>query len=78
MINYVVIGKKGQITIPVALRRSLKLQPGDQLEISDSLGDIVLTPYERRCVLCSGKSLNMEIVRGCCICPACINTVKAM
>ena len=36
------IGKRGQVTIPKAIRESLGLQPGMQLDISEEGGVVVL------------------------------------
>lgn len=42
-----IVSKKGQVVIPVEIRRKYNLQQGDRLAVKDMDGRIVLEPLER-------------------------------
>jgi len=61
------IGQKGQVVIPVAIRRQLGLQPGQEVEIRAEEGRVVLAPlpldligYLRGSLKAPGKTMLQE------------------
>jgi AbrB family looped-hinge helix DNA binding protein len=42
------LSRKGQVTIPIAIRRKLGLRPGDPLDVTVEDARIVLTPRRER------------------------------
>lgn len=42
------LSTKGQVVLPLRLRRKLALRPGDPLEVRIEAGRIVLTPQRKR------------------------------
>jgi len=42
------VSSKGQVVLPVVVRRKLGLGPGDPLDVSVSKGRVVLTPLRSR------------------------------
>jgi AbrB family looped-hinge helix DNA binding protein len=50
-LDKVIISEKGQICLPVALRRRYGLQKGDRLEIEETDNTIVLHPLPRHPLL---------------------------
>ena len=43
----------GSVSIPVAMRRALDIEAKDPLMLEEKGGQIVITPYTRRCHFCS-------------------------
>lgn len=42
----------GSVSIPVAMRRELGIEPKDPVMLEESNGKIVLSPYMLRCIFC--------------------------
>lgn len=60
----------GSVSIPVAMRRSLGLEPKDALEVSEKDGAVVIRPYNLRCIFCgtdeiAGKMYGKGLCRSC-------------
>lgn len=60
----------GSISIPVAVRRELGLEPRDAVELDVKEGRIVVTPYVLRCNFCKSTE-NVEPLLGKGICLDC-------
>lgn len=60
----------GRIVIPVRLRRSFDLGPGDPLEVLASEDEIVLKKYIPKCVFCMSEE-NLTPFKSKYICAAC-------
>lgn len=61
----------GSVSIPVAIRRSLGVQPRDALDVSvNDKGQIILEPHMRRCSIC-GFAENVQPFHGRHICWNC-------
>lgn len=71
MINTKRIRKSGAIGIPVAIRRSLNIQPNDAVEVMEIDGTIVLKPSSPRCQFCSSQR-KLIALKGKYICETCI------
>lgn len=61
----------GSISIPVAMRRELGIEPKDPMVVEQLEGEIRLKPYSHRCIFC-GTTENVAVMRGKGICPDCI------
>lgn len=67
------ITSHGSVSIPVAIRRYLGIQPKDALDMTvNDKGQIILEPHTRRCNIC-GSAENLHplfhgryICRNCC------------
>ena len=46
---YKKITSHGSISIPVAMRRELGIEPKDPMVVKEDGGKIVISPYETRC-----------------------------
>ena len=44
MIGYSVVNMKGQVTIPAAIRRSLRVEPGERVVVAKADDGILITP----------------------------------
>ncbi len=65
------VTKGGCISIPVRMRRTMKIRPGDALDVEeDGRGGISLKPHLPRCVFCSGTE-DVELYMGKGICRRC-------
>ena len=65
------ITAKGQTTIPSALRKKLKLQPGDRIAFIEKGGEIVIQRQPRSALELAGilhdpdrKALSLEEIKG--------------
>lgn len=68
----------GSVSIPVAIRRELALEPKDPVELSvtdDSR--ILIQPYTLRCNFCKGTE-GVKKFQGKGICPACIRKISRL
>lgn len=65
----------GSISIPVAMRRELGLEPRDPMEVEEKDGKIILAPYQPRCVFCKGTE-GVEFFEGKGICRSCREKLK--
>ena len=61
--------------LPKELRRTYKLDPGDDVEIFTEGDMIVLKKHEPSCVFC-GESRDVSDYKGKKICPDCMEEVK--
>ncbi len=69
------MNKSGGITIPSALRRAWKMNPGtDQFQVTrGENGEIILLPYTHRCMICGATNYDTQVIHlshGC-ICAEC-------
>ncbi len=60
----------GSISIPVAMRRELGIEPKDPMEVEIHQGEIRIRPYMLRCNFCSTTE-NVHRFQGKGICEAC-------
>ena len=58
------------VSIPVAMRRALDIEAKDPLMLEEKGGQIVITPYTRRCHFCSTVE-DVQEFQGKGICKAC-------
>lgn len=75
--GYKKLTSHGSISIPVAMRRDIGLQGGDQMEVSQSGGDIIIRPYTPRCVFC-GTTEGVYKFEGKGICSECAEKALAI
>lgn len=72
---YKKMSSHGSISIPVAMRRELGLEPRDPMELKvNSTGEIVIRPYLPRCIFC-GTQNDIHKVAGRNVCTACAKMV---
>ena len=71
---YKKITSHGSISIPVAMRRELGIEPKDPMVVKEDGGKIVISPYETRCSFC-GTTEGVKTLGGRGICAPC--AVKA-
>ncbi len=69
-IAYKKVTSHGSISIPVAMRRGLGIEPHDPMEVEEHEGEIRIRPYIPRCVFC-GVTEGVVKLRGKGICGAC-------
>jgi len=68
---YKKITSHGSVSIPIAMRRELGLEPKDPIEVSEGeTGEIILRPYIERCIFCRSQD-NIHKLYGRNICTAC-------
>lgn len=60
----------GSVSIPVAMRRELALEPKDPVELTIKDGEVRITPYNIRCQIC-GETNRIKKINGKGICFAC-------
>lgn len=60
----------GSISIPVAMRRDLGIEPKDPMVVEEHQGEIRIRPYTPRCIFC-GVADGVHGFRGKGICGAC-------
>ena len=64
----------GSVSIPVAMRRELGIEPKDPMILEESNGKIVLSPYMLRCIFCkTTEEVHNFYGRG--ICRTCAKTI---
>lgn len=66
----------GRIVLPKELRKTLHIEPKDEMEIFTEGDRIVLTKYIPFCVFCNGEDGVTEFM-GKRVCRACIEKIKA-
>jgi len=65
------VNKNGGFTLPLEMRRSLNINPGDSFEVTyNSHGNILLKRYAARCILCGGDS-GVDYFKGKPVCASC-------
>ncbi len=65
----------GRIVIPIELRRSLKINEKDPLEIFIENDNIILTKYADTCIFC-GSAKTVKTYRKKQICNSCLKRLK--
>lgn len=65
----------GRIVLPVELRKNLKINVGDSLEIFTEEDKILLRKYEPMCIFCE-EARNLRAYEGKNICLNCIEKIK--
>ena len=78
MLNEKKLGKCGQITIPVHIRREMGIEPGEKFAIEQAVdGSLLLKRVTGSCVLCGGHE---ELVRldDKYLCRGCILRAQAL
>ena len=64
------IDDKGRITIPRPLRQELNIEEGGTVDITLSMGSLVIKPSSPRCVFCNKITKNKLLTRF--VCPECV------
>lgn len=67
----------GRIVIPVELRRTLKIDVEDSLEIYTEGESIILKKYEPACIFC-GEARDVKQFSNKNICSSCISKIKGI
>lgn len=66
----------GSISVPVALRREMGVQPGDTMEIKlNDDNTIAILPYQARCIFCAAQE-DIKVYRNRGVCPECFKTLQ--
>lgn len=60
----------GSISIPVAMRRELGIEPKDPMVVEEDGGKIIISPYTIRCSFC-GATADVRKLNGRGICISC-------
>ena len=68
--QYKKLTSHGSISIPVAMRRELGIEPKDPMVVEQSSGKIIISPYNLRCNFC-GTTEGVHEFHGKGICEAC-------
>lgn len=74
--TYKKITSHGSISIPVAMRRELGIEPKDPMVLQAGVGGIWITPYVLRCNFC-GETEKVREFRGKGICMTCAAELAA-
>lgn len=67
---YKKITSHGSVSIPVAMRRELGIEPKDPMMVEEKEGEIRIRPYLLRCNFC-GVTEEVQAFRGKGICKTC-------
>lgn len=63
----------GRIVIPMELRRSLRIEVGDPIEIYAENSKIFLVPCKLQCVCCGNVDEDsLRVCQGVHVCPGCL------
>ncbi len=68
------VDELGRVVLPIELRRTLRIEDKDSLEIYVDGEMIVLRKYEPACIFC-GNAENIETFRGKNICHDCLSSL---
>lgn len=68
--QYKKLTSHGSVSIPVAMRRELALEPKDPVELEIKEGEVHIRPYNLRCQIC-GETVSVKQIKGKGICYAC-------
>jgi transcriptional pleiotropic regulator of transition state genes len=68
------VDELGRVVLPIELRRTLRIEDKDSLEIYVDGEKIVLRKYEPACIFC-GNAENIETFRGKNICRDCLKSL---
>ncbi|HHT48429.1 MAG TPA: AbrB/MazE/SpoVT family DNA-binding domain-containing protein [Firmicutes bacterium] len=69
------VDELGRVVIPIELRRTLRIEEKDALEIYVDGEKIILKKYEPACIFC-GNAENVRNFRDKNICQDCFNAMK--
>lgn len=69
------VDELGRIVIPKELRRNLRIEEKDPLEIFVEGEMIILKKYEPACIFC-GQAKGVKNVKGKNVCPDCIKEIS--
>lgn len=61
---------RGRVTVPMEMRESLNVKPGDPIDIERVQGGIILSPLNASCGIC-GSTVNLLEIDGMGICRRC-------
>ncbi len=67
----------GSISIPIAMRRDLGIEPKDPMVVEEKSGKIIISPYTPRCIFCSTIE-GVQEYRGRGICTECAKNIMEM
>lgn len=67
--------KDGRFTIPREIRKLLKLENVNELELDIEKGIITITPVRDRCIFCNSKE-RLSRIGEYSICEKCLNELK--
>lgn len=71
------VDELGRVVIPIELRRTLRIEEKDALEIYVDGERIVLKKYEPACVFC-GDAANVQHFRGKNVCKRCLKEMQSL
>lgn len=73
---YKKLSSHGNITIPVAIRREIGMEPQDPVVV-EVTGDnrLIISPYLPRCIFCGGQE-GIRLYHNKGICPSCQHNLK--
>ena len=69
------IDKLGRIVLPVELRRTLEIAPGDMIEFFTEGNEVILKKQSKQCHFC-GSDASVTQFKGRNICNECIDELK--
>ena len=65
------VDQLGRVVLPAEMRKQLRIDVGDLVDISVEDGRFVLEKVEQRCVFC-GSTEELREYRGRLVCPGCV------
>ncbi len=68
---YKKVTSHGSISIPIAMRRALGIEPKDAMAVEEENGCIRIRPYRPRCIFCGDAEGDVRLYKGKGICSAC-------
>ncbi len=71
---YKKVTSHGSVSIPIAIRRELGIEPRDPLVVETEQGRIILSPYQVRCTFC-GTAEDVKPFCGKGICTGCMEKI---
>lgn len=71
---YKKVTSHGSISIPVAMRRELGIEPKDPMVVEEHKGEIRIRPYTPRCTFC-GVTEDVFTLDGKGVCTACAGRI---
>lgn len=72
---YKKVTSHGSISIPVAMRRDLGIEPRDAMTVEEHYGYILIKPYTPRCIFCGNMEGDVEVYKGKGVCGACRSAI---
>lgn len=67
----------GRVVIPIELRRTLRIQEKDPMEIFVDGDKIILKKYDPACIFC-GRVENVQVFRDKNVCHPCLNEMRGV